>query len=44
MCDLDRVRVDNFDVWWKDKKHLFIETEPTLVTDIEDDDPKNSNL
>ena len=36
--DLDRVREDKFDDWWKDKKHLFIETEPTLVTDIEDDD------
>ena len=36
--DLDRVRQDKFDDWWRDKKHLFIETEPTLVTDIEDDD------
>ena len=36
--DLDRVRTDKFDDWWKDKKHLFIENEPTLVTEIEDDE------
>jgi len=36
--DLDRVREDKFDDWWKDKKHLFIETQPTLVNEIEDDD------
>ena len=36
--DLDRVKEDKFDDWWKDKKHLFIETEPTLVNEIEDDD------
>ena len=36
--DLDRVKEDRFDDWWKDKKHLFIETEPSLVNEIEDDD------
>ena len=36
--DLDRVKEDKFDDWWKDKKHLFIESEPTLVNEIEDDD------
>ena len=36
--DLDRVREDKFDDWWQDKKHLFIESEPTLVNEIEDDD------
>ena len=36
--DLDRVKVDRFDDWWKDKKHLFVETEPTVVEEIEDDD------
>ena len=36
--DLDRVKEDKFDDWWKDKKHLFIENEPTLVTDIDDDE------
>lgn len=36
--DLDRVKEDKFDDWWKDKKHLFIETQPTLVNEIEDDD------
>jgi hypothetical protein len=35
--DLDRVKEDRFDDWWKDKKHLFIETEPTLVNEVEDD-------
>lgn len=36
--DLERVKEDKFDDWWKDKKHLFIESEPTLVNEIEDDD------
>jgi hypothetical protein len=26
--DIDRVREDKFDNWWKDKKHLFIESTP----------------
>ena len=36
--DLDRVTEDKFDDWWKDKKHLFIESTPTIVSEIEDDD------
>jgi len=36
--DLDRVRTDTFDDWWLDKKHLFIESEPTIVNEVDDDD------
>ena len=36
--DLERVKEDRFDDWWVDKKHLFIETEPMLVNEIDDDD------
>jgi len=36
--DLDRVRTDTFDKWWSDKKHLFIESEPTIVDEIDDED------
>jgi hypothetical protein len=36
--DLDRVRTDTFDKWWSDKKHLFIESEPTIVDEIDGDE------
>ena len=36
--DLERVKHDRFDDWWKDKKHLFIETEPVIVDEIDDDE------
>ena len=36
--DLNRVRKDRFDDWWKDKKYLFVESDPTLVNQIEDDE------
>ena len=36
--DLDRVRTDKFDDWWKDKKYLFIETEPMIVDEINEDE------
>lgn len=36
--DLDRIKTDKFDDWWKDHKHLFIESKTEMVNDIIDDD------
>ena len=36
--DLERVREDKFDDWWKDKRTLFIESKPTIVNKIVDDE------
>jgi len=35
--DLERIKTDTFDVWWNDKKSLFIRTKPTIIDKIEDD-------
>ena len=36
--DLDRVRNDTFDSWWNDKRSMFIESKPTVVDEIIEDD------
>ena len=36
--DLESIKHDKFDDWWKDKKNLFIETEPMIVDEINGDD------
>ena len=36
--DLDRIRTDTFDSWWGDKKSMFIESKPTVVDEIVEDD------
>ncbi len=35
--DLERIKTDTFDLWWNDKKSLFIQTKPTIIDKIEDD-------
>lgn len=36
--DLDRVKTDNFNNWWQDHKHLFLETKTEIVNNVIDDD------
>jgi len=36
--DLDRVKTDTFDSWWSDKKSMFIESKPTVVDEIVEDE------
>ena len=36
--DIDRVKHDTFNSWWKDKKHLFHEVPSQFVTKIEDNE------
>ena len=36
--DLDRIRTDTFDSWWGDKKSMFIESKPTVVDEIVEDE------
>ena len=35
---LDRVKTDRFDDWWKDHKHLFVESKTKVVNEIVDND------